>query len=255
MTTTDPLLANMHGYWGGYDHADVAPSVPGLVTYSFGLPDAQLNGVMRARLDPSAVEGALTRVREGFAAAGLPGVWWVGPDSAPDDLSGRLVALGLPEIATLELMSVDLGALPDEAPPAGLDVRPVESPEDVPAWAAVVAELFHLDQAAVPAYLELEAGRPATSRYARVGGWVDGQLVATAALSTDADVAGVYTVATLPAHQRRGYGRAVTLAALLEGRRRGLTVGSLQASTSGHQVYRRLGFTDLGTFRLHGLPD
>ncbi|HEU4406029.1 MAG TPA: GNAT family N-acetyltransferase [Polyangiaceae bacterium] len=254
MNAANPaLFANLQAYWGGYDRRVSTPTAPGVVAYASGLSHPLFNGVLSARLDPSALPATAGRLREQFAALGLPATWWVGPDSEPADLGERLAALGFPQVDAAELMAIDLASLPDEAPPVGLEVRPVEEPDEVRAWAGVVTEVFHVSGPAGPAYAALEAANPATERYARFGGWADGRLVATAALTTDAGVAGIYAVATLAAYERRGYGRALTLAALREGRRRGLAVGTLQATRAGHPVYRRLGFVDLGTFRLHAL--
>jgi predicted GNAT family acetyltransferase len=253
VTAVNPaFFANLQAYWGGYDRRGTTPAVPGVVAYSSGVPYPLFNGVLRARLEPSAVPAAAAELRERFAALGLPATWWVGPDSAPDDLGERLAGLGCPQVEAAELMAIDLDALPDEAPPTGLEIRPVEA-DEVRAWAGVVAEVFHVAEPAGSAYAALEAATPATHRYARFGGWAGGRLVATAAVTTDAGVAGIYSVATLAGHERRGYGRALTAAALREGRRRGLHVGTLQATAVGHPVYRRLGFADVGVFRLHAL--
>ncbi|MGL5866242.1 MAG: GNAT family N-acetyltransferase [Dermatophilaceae bacterium] len=248
------LLANLHAYWQSYDRRGVAPAVDGLVTYSFGVPDVQLNGVLRADLEPASVAAAVEEVTAGFDAAHLSGVWWVGPDSSPGDLSARLHDLGAPEVAALTLMTVDLERVRTPPAPPGLAVGLVP-PGEVAAWASVVATCFSLAPEAVAPYVALETSRPATDGYLRVGGWCDGRLVATAAVSTDVGVAGVYTVATLPGYQRRGYGGAVTAAALAEGRRQGLRVGTLQATAAGHPVYQRMGFADLGTFGLHAFSD
>jgi ribosomal protein S18 acetylase RimI-like enzyme len=68
--------------------------------------------------------------------------------------------------------------------------------------------------------------------------------VSTATLVVVDAVAAVFGVATLPAYQRRGLGRAVTLAVLHEGLRRGADLAYLNPSDSGEPVYRALGFAD-----------
>jgi ribosomal protein S18 acetylase RimI-like enzyme len=80
----------------------------------------------------------------------------------------------------------------------------------------------------------------------------DGQLaVSTATLVVVDGVCAVFGVATLPSHQRRGFGRAVTLAVLHEGVRRGCDLAYLNPSESGAPVYRALGFTDAPGFRVY----
>jgi ribosomal protein S18 acetylase RimI-like enzyme len=53
-------------------------------------------------------------------------------------------------------------------------------------------------------------------------------------------------VATREEHRGQGIGTALTVAALLAGRERGLKIGSLQAGSLGEPVYRRIGFETVG---------
>ncbi|MGE2768763.1 GNAT family N-acetyltransferase [Rhodococcus sp. 1.20] len=55
-------------------------------------------------------------------------------------------------------------------------------------------------------------------------------------------------VVTLETARRRGFGSAVTLAALDIARERGARTAVLQASSDGAQLYRNVGFEDVGTY-------
>ena len=57
-------------------------------------------------------------------------------------------------------------------------------------------------------------------------------------------MAGIYCVSTAKPARRRGIGAAVTLAALLEARDLGHTIGVLTSSEMGYPVYRGLGFVE-----------
>jgi len=74
---------------------------------------------------------------------------------------------------------------------------------------------------------------------------VDGRPAAClAALDCGTDC-GIYMVATAPAARGKGLASALVSQALLEARERGRQTSSLQATTAGYGVYRRLGYADV----------
>ena len=94
----------------------------------------------------------------------------------------------------------------------------------------------------------LEAGvglKPREDFYTRYIAYQDGEAVGTSALLLHAGVVGIFAVATIPRARGRGIGTALTLAPLLDARRRGYRVGTLQSSRMGFPVYRRLGFREV----------
>ena len=68
--------------------------------------------------------------------------------------------------------------------------------------------------------------------------------ISAATLFVKDDVAGIYTVATLPAARGKGAGTLATLAALRVARDEGCALGILQSSQMGYPIYRKLGFMD-----------
>lgn len=64
----------------------------------------------------------------------------------------------------------------------------------------------------------------------------------------------VFNVATIEDHRGKGYGAAMTMKAVIDGRDRGCEVAFLQSSEIGYTVYERLGFETIFTYDLWGLP-
>jgi len=74
-------------------------------------------------------------------------------------------------------------------------------------------------------------------------GYVGGVPVSTTAVVLGGNALGVYNVATLPEHQRSGYGEATMRAALVDARTAfGLERVILQSTVAGYRLYERMGF-------------
>jgi len=126
------------------------------------------------------------------------------------------------------------------APPPGLAIHRVRTPEELAAFRDAAFVGFGYPLAAARLFLDDRIlALPGVSLYS---GAVDGKVVATSLLVATGKVAGIYWVATLEAHRRRGYGEALTWAAVDGGRGLGCAIASLQASKAGRPVYARMGF-------------
>jgi ribosomal protein S18 acetylase RimI-like enzyme len=86
-------------------------------------------------------------------------------------------------------------------------------------------------------------------------GWVgyrNGQPVSTAATVVAGGAIGLYSVATLPEHRRRGCGEAVARHALEQvGEESGLTRYVLQSTPAGHALYERMGYRTVAGFTIY----
>jgi GNAT superfamily N-acetyltransferase len=83
-------------------------------------------------------------------------------------------------------------------------------------------------------------------------GCVGGEPVCTAATLVASGAVGLYSVATLPGHERRGYGEAITRHAVERARASSsLTRLILQATAPGLSLYQRLGYRTVTHFAIY----
>ncbi len=71
----------------------------------------------------------------------------------------------------------------------------------------------------------------------------DEPVTASTLLLTDG-MAGIYDVSSIPSARGKGFGRAITLASLVEAQARGYRYVCLQATQMGFPLYKRIGFKE-----------
>ena len=181
--------------------------------------------------------------------------WWIPPGPAAAGIESKARERGFvddPDDDSAPAMWISLDGLvgPDLA--SGVAIERAVSPAAVHEATLVAGEGFGMSPAAASAMADLFTrlgDRPDGAARVFVAN-LDGRPVATAVAVLDGDAVGVYNVATLPDARGRGLGGAITLAALLDARSRGATLGVLESSEMGYSVYRRIGFREAGRFRI-----
>lgn len=140
-----------------------------------------------------------------------------------------------------------LAPIPRHAPPpAELEIRMVTTE---PAYEDYMT-LVPGNRAWVPS---LEAAT--APRVAIFVGYLGGTPVATARLTCFDTIGELNAITTVEAQRRRGFGTAMTWAAIDEAERRGCTAITLSASPMGYPVYLRMGFTPVCSYCVYVQPD
>jgi ribosomal protein S18 acetylase RimI-like enzyme len=208
-------------------------------------PDPRATSVVRTSLQDEAADETIDAVLGRLRAAGGPAVWWTSRLSRPADLGPRLVSRGLEPWPAWPGMAIELDALPPPPVHDDFAVQVVRSAEGLSDLLSVL-EPLGMRGIFTGAFERMAADGglgPDQPFDHFVGRTPDGRAVACASLCTAGDAAGLYAVAVAEDARRRGYGRAVSLAALQAGADRGHRFGVLQSSQLGFSVYRGIGLT------------
>lgn len=257
------LEANLHGHISFLQRF-----IPGMAVLDqedvllvdSGCPSDTFNKVARARFSEPNADRRIAEIIQHFRAVKRPFAWWVGPGSRPLDLEERLRQHGL-AAAEFELgMSLDLSSLPPNmGAPKELKICRATGPEHIAAFATVFAANWEPRDPAVLSFYCAASPfllEPSCPMVLFVG-FLDGAPVSCGELFIDrgpGGVAGVYSVATKKAFRGRGFGTALTWAALYEAWRQGVSTAVLQSSDDGKGVYTRLGFKPCCHFTEYTLP-
>lgn len=218
----------------------------GISWFSFRGPndDPRATSVVRADVPDARADVAVDALLDELRSRGRPAVWWTSRLTRPVDLGKRLAQRGLEAWPAWPGMAMELDALPPPPRHDGFAVEVCRSSEQLADQRSVLESLgMRGIFTAAFERMAVERGLGSDEAWQHfVGRLADGRPVACASLCSAGDAAGLYAVAVLEDVRRRGYGRAVSLAALQAGADRGHRFGVLQSSQLGFSVYRGIGF-------------
>ena len=230
----------------------------GLRWFSFSGPnlDPRASSVVRTTLADHAADETIDTVLRQLKAAGGPAVWWTSRLSRPADLAKRLASRGLEPWPAWPGMAMDLDALPPPPVHDDFAIEVVRSPEQLYDLLSVL-ESLGMRGIFTGAFERMAADGglgPDQPFEHFIGRTSDGRAVACASLCTAGNAAGLYAVAVAEDARRRGFGRAVSLAALQAGADGGHRFGVLQSSQLGFSVYRGIGLTLVCRLQAYEVP-
>jgi len=229
------------------------------------IADTFRNVVLDARFEARDADRRIAEIKAGYAGVESGFVWWVAPSDTPADLGARLGTAGLTLEGNAPAMAADLADVPlDEPLPEGLEIVPVTDEATLAEFLTIVeadwlewtgGEKTDIQRQTLEAFArEIPRRFPDEPVPLRWVGRADGMPVATSRVSLGGGAAGLYAILTLGSHRGRGFGRALTLAALRAAAGIGYRIAVLQSSDLGYGIYRKLGFRELFSYDIFVQP-
>jgi ribosomal protein S18 acetylase RimI-like enzyme len=179
-----------------------------------------------------------------YTARDLRWSFWVCEDmlsaDARKDAGKVFAARGMEVVAQSPGMIAERVLPPSRWMPA-LECRRVSNAEASLAFCYITSKTFHLSFEISKQIYNTE--RMWSSDMVAYVGYLGDAPIATAATVTSAGAVGIYSVATLPEYQRRGFGERIVRHALEEAQRTtGIERSVLQSTRAGLRLYQRMGY-------------
>lgn len=195
-----------------------------------------------------------------FAERDVPWYWWMNAEPSPKNIDQILKRHGFgndhpPLPAMIAPLHQDPAAFPKYA--ESIRIWRAKSIADLQAASTIRRIAFRFAEGEALTYFEdmaqdwLSEESPARLFLA---GPAESEPVSIGAAIQAAGIPGIYVMATLPDHHRKGYGKALLTRLLVEASKSPGNIVALTASKAGAGLYSQFGFVHLFDFDFYSLP-
>jgi GNAT superfamily N-acetyltransferase len=206
------------------------------------------------------VDEEVKAVIEFFARRNVPWYWWMNTQPTPGNIGQILERHGLvydtsPLPAMLASVSPDNGPFPTYD--KNILVWRARSMADLQAASKIRRIAFKFPEGEATKYFEdMPSDWLDDSSQSRLflAGENENAPVSIGAVIEGAGMPGIYVMATLPEHHRKGYGKAILTRLLSETASAGNQMIALTASKAGFALYSQFGFYHLFDFDFYVMP-
>ena len=237
-----------------YNYLKFIASMPGIefheesdVFYlSSAAPVFYFNSVFDARFNENANE-RIDSAKDFFRHRGrLSFTWHISPSSRPENLSEMLVAQGGEVIESMPYLAIRLEDVPrDFPPPANFSWKPVRTHEMLASWISIYCQARGYpdsSNACFRVFADLDLTE--SSLLQLILGYLDDSPVATYSAFMDGEIAGLYSLSTLPEARGHGIGTAISVAAADLAVKNGCQIAMLLSEQPSRNICKRLGFVE-----------
>jgi GNAT superfamily N-acetyltransferase len=205
------------------------------------------------------IEVEIKAIIEFFANRNVPWYWWMNTQPIPKHIGQILESRGLtydaPPLPAM-IASLSQGKSPFPAYVENIRVWRARSTADLQAASRIRRMAFKFPEGEAETYFEdmssdwLNDSSPARLFLA---GENEDKPVSIGAVIEGAGIPGIYVMATLPDHHRKGFGKAILTRLLSEAKSTGHQMIALTASRAGFGLYSQFGFLHLFDFDFYSM--
>ena len=175
----------------------------------------------------------------------IPFMWFVGVLSKPYNLGDYLVKAGLIKHESpgmyLNLTEIDETKYRVALDQSKIKIERVSNPKEEEQWSDICSTAFGMEK------IKDEVGRIWRVIFKFCDSYlatIEGKPVGVSLVSYGSGVAGIYCVAVCSEYRNRGIGKAITMAPLLQAKKKGYEISILTSSELGFNVYSKIGFKE-----------
>lgn len=200
-----------------------------------------------ADITPEDVDEEVESVKAFFANRNVPWYWWMNANPSPENIQQVLIKHGFEyDSPPLPAMAASLRMNTSTLPrcPENIYVWQAQSIEDLQAASRIRRLAFKFPDGQAVSYFEDMASDWLNAKGVKLllAGKNEASPVSIGAVIEAAGIPGVYVMATLPDHHRKGYGKAILSRLMLESVAKGHEIIALTASDMGFGLYAQFGF-------------
>jgi GNAT superfamily N-acetyltransferase len=198
------------------------------------------------------IEEEIETIKKFFTDQQVPWYWWMNISPSPKNIGEILKKHGIVyDDRTLPAMAAPLSKMNDlPGYPEHIRIWEAGSLADLQAASNMRRKAFRFPEGEATTYFEDMASdwleNPDVKLF--LAGKTHSEPVSIGAVIMGAGIPGIYIMATLPEHHRKGYGKAILTRLMNEASRGGHQLIALTASRAGYGLYSQFGFQHIFDF-------
>lgn len=214
-----------------------------------GAPIHLLNGVCSCLTEPT--REVVSHVAAFFSKQQLLYSWWVEEERVTPEFEEALHEEGMQLEGTFPCMHVLKEGIRKPKIPGEMEMKQVETKDELGKWAALIAEVFHFPESVAAIYTTLFKGVGLEGPFYHLIGKKEGRTIATGSVLCTPEGAYLYNIATHISERKKGYASALAYRLLEIAKKQGCDQMALVSSPQAANIYTQLGFETLTNYRIY----